>query len=150
MRGIRVFFISMFVVLIFALLLPGCSTLERIGDNPVFVRIAVSQAAMRYIEAGDTAAEVRERKANFISVMEYMLTLTDPTADATVDTIFRAFLQRVDWGSMTIADRALAMETVRLVQSLLSERVLAGELESDTVVMLRSIVQDAIEAANYL
>lgn len=150
MRGFRAFFISMFVVMIFAALLPGCSTLERIGENQVFVRMAVTQATMRYIEAGDSAAEVADRKQEFISVMEYMLTLTDPTADATVDTIFRAFLQRVDWGSMTIADRALAIETVRLVQSLLSERVLKGELESDTVVVLRSIVQDAINAANYL
>lgn len=150
MRGMRAFCIGFLSVVLFAAVAQGCSTFERLGDSPVVVRLAVSQAVLRYIESGDTAVDAEERRAEVLAVMSNTLGYIDVGASATVDNVVEVFVSQINLNSMTVADQLLARETILLVRNNLHRRVLDGELPADTVLALRSIVQTAIDTAHYL
>lgn len=150
-RAVRVAIYTLVAVLVLAAMTvqTGCSTIERIGDNPVVVRIAVSQAVLRYIDAGDTPEAVQDRRADVLSVMTQTLDFIDSGAQAPVDSVLQVFVSLVDWDRLSLADQYLAHETLVLVQEALHRRIERGELEADSLLVLRSVVQTAIDAARY-
>lgn len=150
MRGVRAFFISVFVVIILAWAMSGCSAVEGLANHPVVVRVAVTQAVLRYIDQGDSAEEMMERKAGVLSSLSQTLAYIDSDVNATVDTIVDVFVSQVNFSAMPLADQLLARETIALVQASLRRRIGAGELPENTVLVLRDIVTTAIDAANYL
>lgn len=150
MRGLKAFLIGVLVVLIFSLVMSGCSTLERASQNPLLVRIAVDQAVRGYVLAGVEAEEVYTRKQNLIGAMTGTLAFIDSSANANVGDVLVALVAAMDWEQLTITDQLIVIETVSFVQSALNARVRAGELESDAILLLRDIVQGAIDSARYL
>lgn len=150
MSGIKAFFGGLLLIAALAAAMQGCSTIARLKDNPFVVRIAVSQAVLRYIESGNTQDQIAVRKQHVLSVMSHTLTYIDAGASASVDDIFYVFRDQLDLESMSLADQLLARETILLVQNNLQRRVESGELPADTVLVLRSIVLTAIDTANYL
>lgn len=150
MRGFRAFLVGVFAVMVLAACLPGCAVLERLDDNPVLVRIAVTQGVLRYIESGDGEAEIAERKQDVVAVMTQTLSLIDSGENIGVATVFDYFIDAIDLDGMTAADRHLAMETLSFVQLALNDRIRSGELPGETMLALRGVVQSAIDAARYL
>lgn len=131
----------------------SCGVIERVGEwideNPLVAQLAVSQAVARYIEGGDSDADINKRRDDVVYVMSRTLEFIDTSTEVRADQIFDVFMGQVDWGSLTVADRLLAVEAIRLVQDSIERRVLAGELNEDTVLVLRGIVQTAIDTARY-
>jgi hypothetical protein len=147
MRILLTVFLVMFVFSAVALN-TGCAVIERAGDNPLVVNIAVSQAVLRYIEAGGPG-EVYDRRDQVLSVMNQTLAYIDSGAQAQVDSVFEVFIRLVDWDSLSLADQYLAQQTLHLVSGSIQARVERGEIDGDAQVVLRSIVTTAISAARY-
>jgi hypothetical protein len=128
----------------------GCSVLDRIDTNPVIVRIAVTQGVLRYIEAGEDRADIATRKNNLVSVLTNTLTMIDSGEHVGVAVVFEHFVESIRLHDMSVSDRLLAIEVLRMVQHSLNERIGRGELPEATMLVLRDIVKTAIDAANYL
>lgn len=145
MSKLKAFCISLALLLC----VTACSSLEGLDDNPLLVRLAVSQAVLRYVEAGDTAEAVQARKAGVLSVMSKTLAYIDDEK-ARVDSVMDVLLSLIDFSELSIADQMLVVEAIGLVQYQLDSRIAGGELPHDSLLLLRSVVQTAIDSARYL
>lgn len=130
-------------------LVAGCAVLDNIDNNPLVARLAVSQAVLRYIDAGDTPVVIQERRDNVLAVMEKTLAYID-NEQARAESVMTVLLSMIDFSELSIADRALAVEAIGLVQYQLDVRIAGGELPSDSLLMLRGLVLTAIDAARFV
>ncbi len=128
---------------------PGCGLVDSLDGNPALVRIAATQAVVRYVERGGEH-EAAKRQQEVLAVLTATLYFIDGDTRANARTVVQVFSDQVDWDSLSKADQLLAVEVLLLVQDALERRIAAGELSGQTVLYLRGIVVWAIDAARYL
>lgn len=146
LRGFFVLFVS------FGLLcgLGGCAGVSDLELNPTVVRIATGQAVLRYVEAGETPFEREVRKAAMEDVFNKTLAVIDGNKKILPGDVVRAFTDAIDWGQLSLADRALAIEGIALIDSSLNRRLATGELPEHSVLYLRGIVASALDYLQYM
>lgn len=142
------------VLLVFSLSLlcslGGCAGVSDLELNPTVVRIATGQAVLRYVEAADGVVEREQRVAALESVFNKTLAVIDNDQKILPGDVVRAFADDVDWGQLSVADRALAVEGIALIESSLNKRTASGELPEHSLLYLRGIVASALDYLKYM
>lgn len=133
---------ALFLILI--LLVPACSSMEKLGDyfqdNPILSSILARQAIVRLIEkkVGVQSKKARAIRINAaINVAETYLTGT-PTA--TIASLLEVVDASIDWGPMSRPDRLLVKDLILIVQGALSKGKDGQTLPPDTVISIRELL----------
>lgn len=150
-RGAVLHILGILIACVLALSVAGCGAIERMGqwidENPVVAQMAVTQAVVRFIAAGETSQKIESRKAATVDVLNKTLSFLEGNPRARVDTIFNVLNAHIDWDSLSPPDRLLLLEVIRFVQSDLERKQDNNQLSHDTVLAIRALLNTAVRAA---
>lgn len=146
------------IFLSFVFLLPlmfsGCAAISTASDwingNPMIVNSVTRQAVARYVQGGDTLEEQRARAENVKIRTERALADLEGNPQATVAGIMDVLESHVDWDGLSPADRFLVQDIMLVVQTQLAQKQAENQLQTDTVLAVRSLLRTAISAATLL
>ena len=123
----------------------GCSFLQSVGDkideNQVLVSLATSQVVSRYIEAAGNIDAQKSRAKDVQRRINKVLAYVDGEPQTTVDQLLSVIDSVIEWEKLSISDRILVIEIVRLVKSELIR------MENDSpvdLVALRPLLETAV------
>ncbi len=125
--------------------IPGCSFLQNVGDkineNQVLVSLATSQVVSRYIEAAGDISAQKSRAEDVQRRINKVLAYVDGNPATSVDALLIVIDQSISWEALSISDRVLVLEIVRLVKS---ELVRTQKNSSVDTVLIRDLLQTAV------
>lgn len=140
------------VAVFLCLSLVGCSVMETLGDylneNPVFTSMATRQAVGRYIAAGKTVEEERERAADVQRRISKVMHYVDGNPTTSIDTLLAIIDSNIEWEKLEPVDRLLVQDVVMLVEVELRKYESEANVLSDTTsIAIKALFQTAISAA---
>jgi len=123
----------------------GCSFLQSVGDkideNQVLVSLATSQVVSRYIEAAGNIDAQKSRAKDVQRRINKVLAYVDGEPQTTVDQLLSVIDSVIEWEKLSISDRILVIEIVRLVKS----ELIRTENDSPVdLVALRPLLETAV------
>lgn len=122
------------------LTLTGCTLLR---ERPAAVRLAVSYATAKYIEASDRPAE---RALRVRDVATKVAQFIESSPDILVDQLRNVAIANLPPG-LGMADRTLALAVIDTVAEEIQARIKSGALPEDVKMNARSVVQWVAAAA---
>lgn len=135
------------VTLALLLLVSGCATLNT---NPLLVDMAVRQAVLRYIDAGDSEADKHKRAAAVVAVVQKADSFLEGEPQADVSTLLLVVDHAINWDALSPADRMLLSDVMTLVKHALQEKQSEGILDGAALVGLRALFETAATTAALL
>lgn len=124
----------------------GCGSVSSVARNDLLVRVAVSQAVMRHVAAGESPAADAQRREDLIlalGVARQFVHSDEPFDSATwVD----GFIELMDWDSLSVADQILIAQVLELVRQEIDARFDGAEAR----IYLGYVIDTAINAAGSL
>jgi len=127
--------------------IPGCSFLQSVGDqideNRVLVSLATSQVVSRYIEAAGNVDAQKSRASDVQRRINKVLAYVDGKPRATTDRLLSVIDSVIDWDKLSISDRILVLEIVRLVKS----ELISAQNNEVEIVAIRDLLKTAISIA---
>ncbi|KAE8546134.1 hypothetical protein [Marinobacter nauticus] len=119
---------KLLTIALFTVFLAGCSTLDRIEENPMTARLVTNQITLRFIAGSDNpvvrAAEVRE-------AVETLKGRINGDREFTLAEFQGFALDQFDFDSLSLADQALVMEGIRLARRSIADLIGEGVVEPD-------------------
>jgi hypothetical protein len=112
----------------------------------LLVRVAVSQAIVRYVDAGESAAADIQRREDLILALGVARQFVQSDEPFDAATWVDGFIDLMDWGSLSLADQILITQVLELVKQEIDARFDGAEAR----IYLGYVIDTAITAAGSL
>lgn len=136
------------IIAVFFGLASACAPISVLGDyvsnNPLIASAAMRQSVAHYIAQGETIEAEHKRADDVIERGEKVRAMLAGDPKATKGEILKVVNRSIDWSSLSLADRALVIEILALLEHELAK---VEALDNKTRLTLSDLLTTAISAA---
>jgi hypothetical protein len=146
LKSVLVLLCSFSLLGLFLAVAPGCGSVSSVARNDLLVRVAVSQAVVRYVDAGESPAADIQRREDLILALGVARQFVQSDEPFDAATWVDGFIDLMDWGSLSLADQILITQVLELVKQEIDARFVGAEAR----IYLGYVIDTAINAAGSL
>lgn len=129
----------------------GCNTASKLysytQENPLIVDLATRQAVFRYIDAGSTTEQKKNRALRVKRVVERVEHFLEGNPTASRHTLFLVVKSNVDLKSLDPADRVLVEDILTVIELNIERATEEAVLDKPIIIQVRVLLRTLLKTA---